>query len=301
MVYFERNKLMPEGRMLKKVVSTSQKLANLKSDSARLLYTWLIPHLDIEGRFSADPKIVKGYVVPRLKMSLRKISEYLEDMAKNDLIVLYEVDGDRYLQLRKFKDFQTLREKRESKSIIPPSTEASRITPGVPTENSSTNKVKESKLNLNKEDKEIFALLKNIKNYPFNQEKDLEFIKGLKAEFPEIDVLEKVKQICANWLNRPLLKKSRPRVQIRRWVFNEDKWQKEGDKARKVGRPHMKEPQFLSMELLNQVYRIIDRKGGDKGKFYDKARSAFPIIRTQWEHSDKKPETFIRLVESVHG
>lgn len=131
--------------MLKKVVSTSQKLANLKSDSARLLYTWLIPHLDIEGRFSADPKIVKGYVVPRLKMSLRKISEYLEDMAKNDLIILYEADGDRYLQLRKFKDFQILRKKRESKSIIPPPAEESRITPGVSTEYSSTSKVKESK------------------------------------------------------------------------------------------------------------------------------------------------------------
>ena len=137
---------MPEGRMLKKVVSTSQKLANLKSDSARLLYTWLIPHLDIEGRFSADPKIVKGYVVPRLKMSLKKISEYLEDMAKNNLIILYEMDGDRYLQLRKFKDIQILRKKRESKSIIPPPARESRITPGVPTENSRTSKVNKSKV-----------------------------------------------------------------------------------------------------------------------------------------------------------
>jgi len=132
--------------MLKKVVSTSRKLANLKSDSARLLYTWLLPHLDIEGRFSADPKIVKGYVVPRLKMSLRKINEYLEEMVKNDLIIIYEMDGDKYLQLRKFKDFQTLRATRESKSIIPPPLSKSRITPGVSTENSSTSKVKGSKV-----------------------------------------------------------------------------------------------------------------------------------------------------------
>ena len=73
----------------------------------------------------------------------------------------------------------------------------------------------------------------------------------------------------------------------------------EGDKERKVGKPYIKEPQFLSMELLNKIYRIIDSKGEDKGKFYDKARSAFPIIRTQWEQSDKKPETFIRLVEEA--
>lgn len=136
---------MPEGRMLKKLISTSQKLAKLKSDSARLLYTWLLPHLDIEGRFSADPNIVKGYVVPRLKMSPRKINDYLEDMVRNDLIIIYEINGDKFLQLKKFKDFQILREKRESKSQIPAPPKNSITTPGVPTENSSTSKVKESK------------------------------------------------------------------------------------------------------------------------------------------------------------
>lgn len=131
---------MPEGRMLKKVISTSLKVAKLKSDSARLLYTWLIPHLDIEGRFSADPNIVKGYIVPRLKMSSRKIAEYLEDMANNDLIVLYEVDGDKFLQLNKFKKFQLLNPKREAKSLIP------KITPELNPINSNTIKVKESKV-----------------------------------------------------------------------------------------------------------------------------------------------------------
>lgn len=148
-----------------------------------------------------------------------------------------------------------------------------------------------------KEDTEILNLLSKVKNYPFNKEKDLGFINGLKTDFPDVDVLEKVKQITLNWLNFPLLKKSRPRVQIRKWVSNEHKWQQEGNKSRDVGKSYTKEPQFLSMELLNKIYQIIDRKGGDKGSFYDKAKSAFPIIRTQWELSDKKPETFIRLVE----
>ncbi len=156
-----------------------------------------------------------------------------------------------------------------------------------------------SRIDKNREDKEILNLLSKVKNYPLNKEKDLEFIKELKVEFPDVAILEKVKQICANWLDRPLLKKSRPRVQIRRWVSNEQKWQQEGDKERKVGRLYAKEPQFLSMELLNNVYRIIDGKGGDKGKFYIKAKLAFPKIKTKWQQSDKKPETFIRLVESV--
>lgn len=88
-----------------------------------------------------------------------------------------------------------------------------------------------------KEDTEILSLLSKAKNYPFNKEKDLEFIEGLKTEFPDIDILEKIKQITINWLKFPLTKKSRPRVQIRRWVTNEQKWQKEGEKEKKVGAP----------------------------------------------------------------
>lgn len=111
---------MADGRMIKKLISTSKKLANLKTDSARLLYTWLIPHLDIEGRFSGEPDIVKGYIVPRLKtMDYDKIDAYLADMHENNLIDLYEVEGDKYLELIKFHKFQTLRKDRESASQIP--------------------------------------------------------------------------------------------------------------------------------------------------------------------------------------
>lgn len=120
---------MAEGRMLKKVISTSKKLADLKSDSARLLYTWLLPHLDVEGRFSADPKVVKGNVCPRLKMSIKKIEEYLIEMNEKGLIVLYEADGDVFLQFSKFKDFQILRKDREKDSIIPKPTAKSRSIP----------------------------------------------------------------------------------------------------------------------------------------------------------------------------
>jgi hypothetical protein len=111
---------MADGRMLKKVVSTSKKLAAVKTDSARLLWTWILPHLDVQGRFSGELEIVKGSIVPRLKsMTLPKIEKYLQDLAENKLIILYNVNGDRYLELVKFKDFQTLRSSREAVSIIP--------------------------------------------------------------------------------------------------------------------------------------------------------------------------------------
>jgi len=137
---------MAEGRMLKKKVSTSKKLMELKTDSARLLWTWLLPHLDVEGKFSADPDIVKGSVVPRLKhFTSAKVEEYLLDMAENGLIVIYEVNGDRYLKFNKFEENQTLRTDREAKSSIPDPVDnvitpevppdSSVVTPGVPTDN----------------------------------------------------------------------------------------------------------------------------------------------------------------------
>ena len=111
---------MADGRMLKKKISLSRRLADLKSDSARMLYTWLIPHLDIEGRFSADPEVVKGQIVPRLKhLTPPKIEELLKDLASQELIVRYTDDGDLFLELRHFGQEQNLRKDREKESTIP--------------------------------------------------------------------------------------------------------------------------------------------------------------------------------------
>ncbi len=112
---------MADGRMLKKVVSESKRLPKLKTDSARLLWTWILPYLDIEGRCLASPDIIKGKVVPRIKsFDETNIELYLIDMHDVGLITLYEVDGEKYLQFRNFRELQNLRESKEAKSKIPP-------------------------------------------------------------------------------------------------------------------------------------------------------------------------------------
>lgn len=126
---------MADGRMLKRAVSDSRRLPELKTDSARLLWTWILPYLDVEGRYYADPELIKGHIVPRIKsFNFKNISEYLCDMARVGLIILYAVDGEKYLQFRNFKEYQNLRENREGKSKIPAPTpgvlpEYSNITP----------------------------------------------------------------------------------------------------------------------------------------------------------------------------
>jgi hypothetical protein len=111
---------MVEGRLLKKSVSTSTKLAELTNDSARLLYTWLIPHLDVNGRFYADPGQIKTEIVPRLaSFTVENVQAYLEDMQSKELLVIYERQGKKYLQVKRFNTHQKIDRKKEAEPTIP--------------------------------------------------------------------------------------------------------------------------------------------------------------------------------------
>ena len=145
----------------------------------------------------------------------------------------------------------------------------------------------------------ILNLLSKVKDYPFSEKKDREFIKGLMVDFPDLDALEEIKKKCAWWLSNPILKKSNPHLQLRNWFLKARQFLKEGDVNRGVGKSYTKEDEFLPMELLNRVYKIISARGESIEEFYTKAKSAFPKIKAQWEQSDKKPKTFIKLVEEV--
>jgi len=152
---------MPEGRMLKKAISESKKLGALPSDSARLLYTWLIPWLDVEHRHSADPEIIKGHVFPKVKsMTIRKINKLLLELYNAKLIILYAFDGETYLQFK--KSLQKIDKTREAKSTIPPpnmgqliqTQENSGVTHGNSTQLNES-KVNESKVNIKPEKSEL--------------------------------------------------------------------------------------------------------------------------------------------------
>jgi len=111
---------MPAGRIILKSISDSHKLSKLKTDGARLLYTWLITHLDINGCFSGDPQVIKGKVFTRLNKSIKTVEEYLKDMEENNLILRYEVDGDIFLIVPDFAEKQpNLNPKKEGKPLIP--------------------------------------------------------------------------------------------------------------------------------------------------------------------------------------
>jgi len=141
---------MPEGRMLKKRISNSKTVGRLKSDSARLLYTWLIPHLDCKGRYSADPDLIKGHIFPKVKsMTPAKIEKLIVELSVAGLIIHYRSNGEAFLELIDFLKYQKIYEGREAESDIPEPKEDNVITHAasrVTHKNSPISKVKESKV-----------------------------------------------------------------------------------------------------------------------------------------------------------
>jgi len=112
---------MARGRFVSKSISLDEKVNALQDDTCRLLFTWLISHLDCEGRMYGDAQTVKSVVFPRRPISLMKTEKYLKELEKSELISRYSVNGFQYLCMKTFEKHQPgLRKDKESPSQIPP-------------------------------------------------------------------------------------------------------------------------------------------------------------------------------------
>ena len=112
---------MAEGRMLRRKIALDKRLAQLSSDRSRLFFTWCIPFLDVEGRMTGDPEVVKAMVFPLLKsFTAKTIEQDIADCADFGLVRAYAVHGERYLYFPGFNKNQQLRRDREAASVIPP-------------------------------------------------------------------------------------------------------------------------------------------------------------------------------------
>ena len=139
---------MPVGRIVLKSISGSKKLSKLKTDGARLLYTWLLPHLDVNGCFIGDPVVINGQVLSRLNKTLDTVQGYLQDLEENKLIVLYSANGDDFLFVPDFVEKQPkLRPDHEGKPTIPVPTPDQLRSKDVPT----PPQIKLSKIKLSKD------------------------------------------------------------------------------------------------------------------------------------------------------
>ena len=106
--------------MIDKRIAKSKKLACLKHDRSRVLYFMILPHLDVEGKFTGDPEEIKEDCCPKLKYSVIKIAESIIELSDVGLLNLYEVNGLAFIQYTKFDDFQVgIRKDKEAPSRIP--------------------------------------------------------------------------------------------------------------------------------------------------------------------------------------
>ena len=112
---------MAEGRMLKKKISLNEAVADLADDTHRLLFTWGIAHLDVEGRITGHLRSFKGLVAPLLDhITPQSVLAFFQDAEHLGLIRRYQVDGRWVVQYPAFKKNQTLRPDKEAKSQYPP-------------------------------------------------------------------------------------------------------------------------------------------------------------------------------------
>jgi DnaD/phage-associated family protein len=81
----------------------------------------LIPNLDRNGAFYADPAVIKSKIFSRHPISVESCSEILSELERTGLVHLYEHDGRQYLYCPAFFKHQTvLRPDREPDSGLPP-------------------------------------------------------------------------------------------------------------------------------------------------------------------------------------
>lgn len=102
---------MANRRMVHKNISISVQVNSL-SESAKLLFTWIIPHLDDFGRISGDPKVIKALVIPMSSQTTEEVESGLKEMEENGLIKRYEVTNQKVIQYPTFDKYQTGLKKR---------------------------------------------------------------------------------------------------------------------------------------------------------------------------------------------
>lgn len=115
-------------RMLSPTISTSERV-NLLSLKDALLYTWLLPHADDQGRLTGVPITIKALVVPlREDLSVEDVDRALSEMEDLELIQrysAYEAGGwkvgkdDRVIQINDWWDYQRLHDPQPSKYPAP--------------------------------------------------------------------------------------------------------------------------------------------------------------------------------------
>lgn len=111
-------------RLLWNGISKSQKIRSVQGDDrfrlgCHLVYTWLLPWCDDDGRMPGEPLTILANVVPHEGISLPDIEKILLELDRVELIRWYSSNGDKFIQIINWKEHQRIRKDRYKASIYP--------------------------------------------------------------------------------------------------------------------------------------------------------------------------------------
>lgn len=117
-------RVMARARMIARNITKSKKIAQL-SDTERVIYAFILPFLDREGRINAHPTYLKGQVFLHLEYTEAQIETTVRHMHDVGLVTLYATEDDVVIE---FKDFLVYNapNKREAQSEFPAPTDEAR-------------------------------------------------------------------------------------------------------------------------------------------------------------------------------
>jgi len=206
---------MPRGRFISREISTDDKVAYLPDEAERLLYTWIILHLDKEGRIPADPFIIKGIVVPRTTHTLKKVSKTIESLVNLKLCVRYSVNGFDYLEFPNFLNHQTKSAlDRESPSVIPenPARATQELRKSNDRQTLGEVKVKVKVKDKVKEEEREKATSPEITKSKFD-----EYVEELRPQYTDLDYDKELKKFHLYW-SEGSRKLKRPKSALTNWM-----------------------------------------------------------------------------------
>ena len=97
-------------RIIKESICTSENIERL-TPFQETVFVRLIVNCDDFGRFFGNPKIISARLFPLKNISAEEMEEALAALVSADLVILYEVGGKAYLQMKTWSDHQRTRAK----------------------------------------------------------------------------------------------------------------------------------------------------------------------------------------------
>jgi DNA-binding transcriptional regulator YhcF (GntR family) len=155
--------------------------------------------------------------------SRNKVRNFLNTLEKEQMLKVKKDKRKTVLEVvnyNAYQDNKTTKGTTESTSVRTTEGQQKDINNNDNNENKEINNI----IIINPEEAQFLKVLETIQNYPLDRKKDLDMYKRLKERYPELDLIESIKDWAMYKQDKPLKAKDNPRSQINTSFKNYVKW-----------------------------------------------------------------------------